>query len=263
MENPRPLSNQRIIITRDRSQASQFVHLLEALGAEVLSVPVIDIIPPTSWEKVDQTIKEIDAYDWILFTSANAVTCFLERFKVVAGITFSPVSCRLAAIGSATETLLEKNGLRADLVPKRFVAESLLAALKDMETLPGKRFLLPRSSIGREMLPTALRDEGALVDDVVVYQNVLAHLDPAPIRSRLERGDIDWVVVTSSSTANNFLELFRQSSQDSWLNKVKFASIGPITTDTLRQMGIEPTVESQLQTIAALTQTIAEYDSQE
>ncbi len=256
-----PLFGKRVIVTRSRAQASELSHRLRALGAQVRELPVIEIVPPDSWQPLDRCIRQLERYDWIIFTSVNGVRSLLERLEASARDIRDLKGCRLCAIGPATARELEQYRLRVDLVPDRYVAESLLAALAEREDLPGKRFLLPRADIARDVLPEQLRQRGAEVDCVVAYRTVQGYPDTEGLRAQLEAGEIDWITLSSSSTARNFFQLLGLEQDKARLLKVRFASIGPITSQTLRQYGVEPAVESAVHTIPALVEAMVAFEA--
>jgi uroporphyrinogen III methyltransferase/synthase len=213
----------------------------------VLVQPAIEIRPPSQWD--DRQLSLLDRYDWIVFSSSNGVRHFLERLPHVGLDLRSLAKTRLAAIGSATAEELSRYHLRADLVPDEFRAESLAAALAGGAA--GKRFLLVRASRGRELLAQALAKAGGIVEQVVAYDSVdVEAADPA-IAAKMAAGQIDWTTVTSSAIARSLARLFGQS-----LNKTKLASISPVTSDTLRELGFEPTTEAKEYTMAGVVAAI-------
>jgi uroporphyrinogen III methyltransferase/synthase len=243
----RPLFGQKVLVTRPLHQADDLARPLAELGAEVLLQPAIEIRPPSQWD--DRQLSLLDRYDWIVFSSSNGVRHFLERLPHVGLDLRSLAKTRLAAIGSATAEELSRYHLRADLVPDEFRAESLAAALAGGAA--GKRFLLVRASRGRELLAQALAKAGGIVEQVVAYDSVdVEAADPA-IAAKMAAGQIDWTTVTSSAIARSLARLFGQS-----LNKTKLASISPVTSDTLRELGFEPTTEAKEYTMAGVVAAI-------
>lgn len=251
----RPLFGQRIIVTRTRQQVSELRTRLLELGAEVLEAPTIELKPPADWAEVDEAIRDIQSYQWLVLTSINGVTGLAERMEQLGLDARHLHGVKVAAIGSATAaTLKERLGVRADLVPTELVAESLAAELLARQGVAGQRFLLLRADIARPVLPKALKAAGAEVREVTVYRTVSPEALPGAIPEALESGGVDWVTFTSSSTARNFVALLGEKR--SLLEKVKIASIGPITSQTLRELGLGVTIEAEKSTIEGLVASL-------
>ncbi len=253
----RPLFGKRVIVTRTREQASRLVELLEEAGAECLEIPTIKIVPPESFEALDEALREVEAFDWVIFTSQNAVRYFRERLYALGKDARSLSRSRLAVIGTATAEALAGMGLKADLVPEEFRAEGLIAAFAGLE-IRGQKILLPRAEEAREILPEKLREMGAEVRVVPAYRTVLPEESRRALLSALEEG-VDLVTFTSSSTARNFFKLLE--GREDLLKNVVLASIGPITSETLRKLGHPPQIEAREYTIAGLMTAIREYFS--
>jgi uroporphyrinogen III methyltransferase/synthase len=243
----RPLFGRTVVVTRAREQASELRTRLELLGADVVEVPAITIEP------LEFTVPRLSTYDWVVFTSANGVDAFFDRGLVCAGRDARALAgSRLAAIGTGTADALARRGLRADLVPERFVAESLL------ETFPqparaGARVLLARADVARDVLPEGLRAKGYAVDVMSVYRTVPASPDPADI-DRLRAGAVDAITFTSSSTVTNFCDLVGSLPDPQPL----VVSIGPVTSETARDRGLEVNVEADPHTIDGLVGALVE-----
>ncbi len=253
----RPLFGKRILVTRTREQASKLSERLEELGAEVLEIPTIKIVPPESFEELDQAIREIEGFDWLIFTSQNAVRYFGERLYAAGKDARALSKAKIAAIGTATAESLKEIGLSADLIPREFRAEGLIEAFLG-EDLKGRRILLPRAAEAREILPEKLRERGAEVRVVTAYRTILPEESREALIAALEEG-VDVVTFTSSSTARNFFRLL--DGREELLRKVTLASIGPITSETLRQLGHAPGIEAREYTIAGLIEAILEHFS--
>ena len=231
------LEGERVVVTRAAGQAGEFNAKLRAAGAEVLEYPVIALIPPESWEPVDEAIAALASYDWLVFTSANAARIFWER----AGHRSGESTLRICAVGPATARAVEAAGRRVDLVPGDFIGEGALASLQQTG-IAGRRILLPRAAVARDVLPGGLREAGAHVDVVDVYRNGLpASAPPFP-------RDVDWVTFTSASTVKNLLVLAGREVLDG----VKLASIGPQTSAVLRLHDLPVTVEADPSTTDGL-----------
>ncbi|MEX2214101.1 MAG: uroporphyrinogen-III C-methyltransferase [Phycisphaeraceae bacterium] len=255
----RPLFGQRVVITRTRDQASVLRATLTALGAEVLEAPTIRIQPASDKvnTQIEQTLCAIEEYDWLVLTSANGVDAFAQRLDALKLDGRDLANLRIAAIGEATAArLMERLHLRADLVPEKFVAESLAEALiKDTE--PGGRFLLLRADIARKALPDLLTQAGMIVDEFATYHTAPAESLPSPVIAALEEGKVDWITFTSSSTVRNLVNLLGPRREI--LRRVKLASIGPITTQTMRELGLKPAVEAKVSTIEGLVEAMCEH----
>jgi uroporphyrinogen III methyltransferase / synthase len=245
----RPLFGQRILVTRPGDQAGPLADALAELGAEVLLQPAIGISDPPDWRPVDDALQRLPSYDWLVFSSANGVAYLLDRLLASGGDLRRLGGVRLAAIGPGTADALAGYHLKADLIPGEFRAESLAAALA--EQAAGKRFLLARASRGREVLAEQLRAAGAVVDQVVVYSSTDVNLADEGISRRLAAGEIQWVTVTSSAIARSLVALFGED-----LRKTRLASISPITSATLRNLGYEPAVEAGEYSLPGVVQVI-------
>lgn len=245
----RPLFGHCILVTRPGDQAGPLADALAELGAEVLVQPAICISDPPDWRPVDEVLQHLPSYDWLVFSSANGVTYLLNRLLASGGDLRRLGSVRLAAIGPGTADALAAYHLKADLIPGEFRAESLAAALAAEGE--GKRFLLARASRGREVLADQLRSVGAIVDQVVVYSSTDVGQPDEGISRRLAAGEIQWVTVTSSAIARSLAALFGED-----LRKTRLASISPITSATLRDLGYEPAVEADEYTMAGVVEAI-------
>lgn len=245
----RPLFGRRIMVTRPREQAREMAEPLEALGAETLFQPAIQISPPNDWRSVDAALGGLEHYSWLVFSSANGVRYFLDRLCEKKGDLRRLGNIKLAAIGPGTAEQLARYHLKADVVPPEYRAEALAAALT--VEAAGRRFLLARASRGREVLAQTLSRAGGEVDQVVVYLNTdVPYADPR-IAEALAAGRIHWVTVTSSSIARALVRLFGED-----LRRAKLASISPVTSATLRQLGYEPAAEAASYTIDGLVEAI-------
>lgn len=252
--SPRPLEGRTVVVTRAREQAADLADGLAALGAEVLAFPTIRIAEPESWGPADDAAGRLGDYDWVLFTSANAVEAFLGRLDEL-GLGDALRGPRIAAVGPATAARLASRGLVPDVIPDEHVAEGLLDALEAEGVGPGARVLLPRAARARDVLPDSLRERGALVDVAPVYRTVTGAGDEAVSR-RLREGTVDVVTFTSSSTVSNFLKLAGEpvGERPAFLT----ASIGPVTSETLRSSGLPVDIEAASSTVPALVGAIAD-----
>ena len=244
----RPLFGKRIVVTRTRRQASALSVRLRNLGADVVEMPTIRIEPPKSWEPLDTAIANLARFDWIAFTSVNGVAAFFDRLAEADLDARALGGVKIATIGPGTTAALVDRGVRADCVPGKFVAEALAEAMAT--DLAGKRVLLPQADIAREALATLLRNAGAEVVEVTAYRTLPADPPPPELLDDLAAGRFDWVTFTSSSTAANFAKLVPDEA------KVRFASIGPITSATARELGMTVAVEAKEHSIAGLVKAI-------
>jgi len=248
-QSSHPLAGQTVMVTRPGGEDDALTKQLRELGAEVLAQPVIRISDPPDWQAVDSVLDQLDQFDWFVFSSANGVQYFIERLLDIGGDFGQLRRAKLAAIGPATSDALLRHRLLADVIPPEFRAESLADALAGQAS--GKRFLLVRASRGREILAEQLRSAGAIVEQVVAYTS--SDVDqPAPdVAAKLEAGKIDWITVTSSSIARALVNLFGEK-----LLQSKLASISPVTSTTLRELGYEPAAEAEQYTMPGLVQAI-------
>ena len=250
----RPLFGRRILVTRPQEQSASMIARLTELGADCAAQPVIQIGPPPDWKPVDQAIDALHTYHWVVFSSANGVTYFLDRLAERGGDLRKLGSVKLAVIGPGTAEQLASYRLAADLQPVEFRAEALAEAL--LRRPDGNRFLLIRASRGREVLAEQLVSHGKRVDQVVAYaSNDIEHADES-VAAEMAEGDFDWVTVTSSAIAKSLARLF-----GSTLHGCKLASISPITSATLRDLGFQPAVEAAEFTTEGLVQAILQHEA--
>ena len=242
----RALFGKKIIVTRTRKQASKLSNALENLGATVFEIPTIEIEPVEN-STLDQKISELATFDWIIFTSSNGVDAFFNRLKQSGKDARALGGIKIAVIGKSTAETLEKFSLTADLIPEKFVAESLLESFEKIP-IAGKNFLIPRAETARDVLPDGLQKLGANVEVVPTYRTKIpASTEKIP--------DADLVTFTSSSTVKNFVDMFGIET----LSKIPAASIGPITSETIRSFNVEPVVTAEEFTISGLVDAIEKY----
>jgi len=252
----RPLSGQRIIVTRPFADAHASAPILEALGAEVLLAPAIAIRPALDHGPVDEAIRSLDTFDWLVFTSANGVQFFLDRLMELGEDLRSLGRLKLAVIGPGTAQALTRYHLRADLVPESFRSESLVEAL--LPHARGMRILLARADRGRQFLNDEL-GKLAEVHQVTVYRNEDADTLPLEVLERIAEGSVDWVTLTSSAIATRFHALLPAAARDRMGSGVGIASISPVTSETIRGLGWNTTVEASKSTWDGLVQAIADF----
>ena len=235
-----PLFGRRIVVTRAREQADALGSKLHALGAAVIEMPAIEIVPASDYSPLDRAIGHLSDYDWLIFTSVNGVRFFLERLDR-SKHDLRALKARICAIGDATKQAIAALHLKVDLMGEEYVAESLVEALSKSD-MAGKRVLLPRAAVARDILPRALRERGACVDVVEAYRTVLpeSSADHAKAIFGGPQRKPDWITFTSSSTVQNFV----QAAGATALEGVRVASIGPVTTATAKKQGVTVTVEA-------------------
>lgn len=254
----KPLAGRRIVVTRAGAQAYGLVEQIQRAGGEVVELPTIEIQPPESFAEFDAAIKNIEQYDWLIFTSVNSVAPFLARLRVGGKATSSIDSVKVGAIGPETAKRLASAGITASLVPGRYQAEGILEALQP-DAVKGKRILIPRAAEAREILPETLRAWGATVDVVVAYRTALPRVDVAPVADLLRQGKIDAITFTSSSTVRNFVQLFGDQTLNEIACGSALACIGPITARTVEELGGRPHIVAEKFTIAGLVRAIIAY----
>jgi uroporphyrinogen III methyltransferase/synthase len=251
----RPLFGQTVVVTRTRQQASELSTRLEELGARVIEAPTIELVPPADWSAVDAALRSMGTFDWVIFTSQNGVS-FAKRRIMELGLDARAFGgAKLAAIGDATAAAIaDQLSLRVDLCPQSFVAEALAAELIERGEVARKRFLLLRADIARPILRQKLEQAGAAeVSDVPVYETKPAASLPPALLEALDERQLQWITFTSSSTARNFVGLLGKDYLER-LKGVKLASIGPITTATIKELGLTPTIEAEASNIEGLVE---------
>ena len=258
----RPLFGRRVLVTRPREQARDLVERLTALGADTVEAPMIRITPPDDPTPLLQAAEHPEAFDWIIFTSANSVegfmTALLSHHRDVRALK----GPRLCTVGPGTAERLRRYSVVADLLPDEYRAEAVLDALAASGSLEGARVLLPRSDIGREVVAQQLRQVGAVVTDVIAYRTVLDEVqregDPDVYGMMLE-GRIDVVTFTSASAVRNFVKVYGADQVADLLKNATVAVIGPVTADAAREAGIAVTVQPASYTIGGLVDAIATH----
>src|SRR5579872_98728 len=252
-----PLKGMRILVGRASHQAGALSSGLRALAATVIEIPFIEIRKPKSYKPLDAALRDLPSYDWLILTSVNGVDALWERMKHLRLTKRALGHLQVAAIGPATKKAIEKRGVKVDVVPKEYVAESVVESLRDR--IEGKRVLLARAKVARDVIPTELGDLGAKVDVVEAYETVV----PASSRTRLravmknskQRPQV--ITFTSSSTVKNFAAMIPHvRDAHAYTSGVKMASIGPVTSATLREVGLPVDIEAKEFTIPGLVKAI-------
>ncbi|MEJ2218416.1 MAG: uroporphyrinogen-III synthase [Gemmatimonadota bacterium] len=254
MTERQPLAGKRVVVTRARHQAAEFVEALEALGAEVVAFPTIRIVAPEDPEPLRRAVADLASYDWLVLTSSNGVARFWNELQR-AGVDAAALSgLRIACVGTSTAAAVEAHGARVSVVPAKHVGEGLLEAMVATGAVAGARILLPRAAEARDVLPDGLRAEGALVDDVAAYRTVPDTEGAAAMRSWLAAGEIDVLTFTSSSSVRNFVETVGGD-----VGGACVAVIGPVTGDTARELGLDVQVQAEPHTVPGLVQALAAW----
>ena len=257
---PLPLAGVRVIVTRPRAQAAKMAARLEELGAETIAVPTIAIAPPEDPGPLDAACDRIGTFDWVVFTSVNAVARVAERLAAAPGGTRGLEGPRLCAVGATTAEALAGHGLRVDLVPDEYRAEGVLRALRGQGDLTGVRVLLPRGNLARDLLPTELGRAGAEVTAVTAYRTVPAELDREgpDVRGMLRGRRVDVVTFTSGSGVRNFARALGGRQAAELLRHVEVACIGPVTAEAAAKLDIATTIMPAESTAPALIEEIVE-----
>lgn len=246
------LRGKRILITRPQGQAEDFAEALRLAGAEPVCFPVIAIGPPPDVAALDEVLKQLREFNWLILTSANGVAAVWGRLSALA-ITGLPAGLKVAAIGPQTAAALQENGVAPDFVPEEYVAEAILPGLGDVL---GKRVLLLRADIARRALAEGIRLAGGLVSEVSAYQTLPA----TPSGDALEalKAGVDWVTFTSSSTVRSFTAVVQNAGFDPLAlpGRPRFACIGPITAQTARETGFPVTIVAESYTTGGLLKAL-------
>jgi uroporphyrinogen-III synthase len=256
----KPLIGVKVLVGRARLQAGALSKELRKLGADVLEIPFIEIRKPRSFKPLDKALRSLDDYDWLILTSVNGVEAMWERMKTLRLSKKALAHLQIAAIGPATRKAIEARGNRVDLVPEEYIAESVVKSLR--RRVKGNRVLLVRARVARDVIPNQLRKAGAQVEVFEAYETVVPKSSRRRLRAALrdsqKRPNV--VTFTSSSTVKNFVQLLGISSRNRKrpvaLQGVTLASIGPVTSSTLRQLGLGVDVEAKQFTIPGLVAAI-------
>ena len=253
----KPLAGTRVLVGRARHQAGSLSAELRKLGADVLEIPFIEIRKPRSFHPLDTALNNLASYDWLILTSVNGVEAMWERFGKLRLTKKSLANLEIAAIGPATRKAIEKRGGRVNVVPKEYVAESVVKSLR--RRVKGKRILLVRAKVARDVIPNELREAGAHVDVVEAYETIVPKSSRTRLRTALKnrKRRPDVITFTSSSTVKNFVALLgTRAKRPASLERTTLASIGPVTSATLRELGLGVDVEAKQYTIPGLVNAI-------
>ncbi|HEX6535491.1 MAG TPA: uroporphyrinogen-III C-methyltransferase [Gemmatimonadaceae bacterium] len=250
----RPLSGTRVVVTRARTQASELAASLRALGADVIEAPAIRI-EPLDAAPLRAAIEALGDYDWVVLTSQNAVQLLWRELRALGRDARALAGARIAVVGPATAEALRAVGLEPDVVPARFVAEGVVEALRARDDVRGARALFVRAETARDVLPAELRAMGARVDEVAVYRTVSDPEGARAARDALDRGEVDVVTFTSGSTVRFFVEALGGSA--ALAARARVVTMGPVTSETARALGVRVDVEAREATIPALVEAVA------
>lgn len=250
----RPLLGKRVVVTRTRKQASVLSNKLRVLGAHVVELPTIRIEPPSDIREFAELVQDAHVYDWIVFTSANGVEAFFDIFFKLYDDAREIGGVRIAAIGPATAQRVKDFHLHVDLQPEKFVAEAVVREFKKQGSIENERILLVRAEKARDVLPNELSAAGAIVDEASAYRTVPETRDINGAQRRLAENGADLITFTSSSTVENFLALGLP-----WPEEMRIASIGPITSQTVRDHGLKVDIEARRHDIEGLVQATREF----
>ena len=254
----KPLFGKTIVITRARAQASGLVSQLSKLGAHCLEIPTIQIIPAQDTAPLRTAIDNLTDYDWLVLTSVNGVKFFFDTLFDMGKDVRALGHLKFACIGPVTKERLADYGIISDILPETYRAESVVDAFSEID-IQGKKVLLPRAKVARTILPEELNKMGANVDEVTAYETILSDGDKQTLIDLLTDKKIDAVTFTSSSTVSNFMSLLESQNATKLLDGVAIASIGPITSDTARALGMEPAMEANPFTIPGLVDALLNY----
>lgn len=254
-----PLAGRRVLVTRAAHQAGKLSEGLRDLGAEPVEVPVLEILPPASFEPLDAALHQLNSYDWLILTSANAVRALTDRAAALEIALIHRARLNVAAVGEVTAAYARSAGLQVSFVPEAYVAESLVEGLlQSLQTQTSrKRILLARAAVARDVIPDALRAAGAQVDVMDAYRNVLPEAAPEQLRQALQNG-IAAATFTSSSSATHLAEAAHVAGVAWPFAGVPAVSIGPITSQTLRELGWEPAAEAVPSDISGLIAAVVQ-----
>jgi uroporphyrinogen-III synthase len=257
----KPLRGIRVLVGRAQHQAGALSSGLHQLGAVVIEIPFIEIRKPHSYRPLDSALNNLHEYDWLILTSVNGVEAVWNRLKKLEIRENKLSHLSVAAIGPATRKAIEQRGIHVDVMPPEYVAESVVESLRDR--IAGKRVLLARAKVARDVIPRELTKLGASMTVVEAYETVIPHASRARLRAALKhpKRHPDVITFTSSSTVRNFLALIegKNARATNYLQGIKLASIGPVTSSTLRELGLRADIEAREYTIPGLIKAIINF----
>jgi uroporphyrinogen III methyltransferase/synthase len=252
----KPLFGKGIVITRPEKQADDLAQLLTREGANPLHFPTIKIVPPPDWRDLDAAIKNLENYDWLIFTSANGVQFFFERLLTKNRDIRDLKGVKICCIGPATAQQVQSKGIRVDLVPEKFISEGIIESFSGIN-LRGKKILIARAAKARDVLPVGLKNAGAKVDIVTAYETVNSGKKKSELEALFKENQVDVITFTSSSTVNNFVKIM---GRNFLLPKgVKIACIGPVTEATAKKAGLSVDIHQEEYTMEGLVGALINY----
>jgi uroporphyrinogen III methyltransferase/synthase len=252
----KPLFGKGIVITRPESQAADMRRLLWQQGARTIPFSTISIVPPESWQALDQALERLETYYWIIFTSANGVHFFFRRLKETGRDIRDLKGIRICTIGPATASTLEAMGLRVDLVPDAFISEGVVKAFEKID-VKGRKILLPRAEAARDVIPEGLSKLGAAVDIVTVYRTLASKHKKEELEPLMEAGKVDVITFTSPSTVTNFMAIMGEGFK--LPPQIRIACIGPVTAAAVKKAGLPVHIMRDEFTIPGLVEAMIEY----
>jgi uroporphyrinogen III methyltransferase/synthase len=252
----KPLFGKGVVITRPERQADDLAQLLSAEGADPIHFPTIKIVPPESWQELDEAIEKLPTYEWLIFTSANGVHFFFERLRDKNKDIRELKGIKICCIGPATAGQIEDKGIKVDLVPKQFIAEGILQSFAAMD-LNRRKILIPRAAQARDILPEGLKKQGAEVDVVTTYRTINSGKKKEELAAMIYDNKVDVITFTSSSTVTNFVEIM---GRDFMLpSRIDVACIGPVTAATAKKAGFQIDISREEYTMEGLVQSLINH----
>jgi uroporphyrinogen III methyltransferase/synthase len=252
----KPLFGKGVVITRPERQADDLAQLLSAEGADPIHFPTIKIVPPESWQELDEAIEKLPTYEWLIFTSANGVHFFFERLRDKNKDIRELKGIKICCIGPATAGQIEDKGIKVDLVPKQFIAEGILQSFAAMD-LNRRKILIPRAAQARDILPEGLKKQGAEVDVVTTYRTINSGKKKEELAAMIYDNKVDVITFTSSSTVTNFVEIM---GRDFTLPpRIDVACIGPVTAATAKKAGFQIDISREEYTMEGLVQSLINH----
>ena len=252
----KPLFGKGVVITRPEKQADDLAQLLTREGAHPLSFPTIKIVPPPNWRDLDAAIKNLEDYDWLIFTSANGVAFFFERLFAKNKDIRDLKGIKICCIGPATAQQVRSKGIMVDLVPKKFISEGILESFSGID-LRGEKILIARAAKARDVLPAGLKKSGAKVDVVTAYETVNSGKKKNELETLFKENQVDVITFTSSSTVNNFVKIMGRNI--SLPKGVKIACIGPVTSEAAKKAGLPVDIHQEEYTMKGLVGALIDY----
>ena len=256
----KPLANKRFLITRPQAQAAPFVALLEEQGATAVCIPTIEIVPPKSWAPLDHVMQDLEDFDIVILTSVNGVEAFFERLLETNQYYGTLTNIMMVAVGPKTAQAIRDNHIRPNLIPEDHRAEGIVEELLKIG-VAGKRILYPRAELARPLIVDSLQAAGATVIAPVAYRTILPAGHEEKIRQLFRNKEIDAVCFSSSSTFDNLYAMLGDDLKE-LQGAVKFFSIGPLTSETIRKYGFDVDLEPSQWTLDALVAAMVDYYQQ-